>query len=232
MITCGVCGSKNDDLSVVCSTCKGFLQGRTDALDLFATVWGLVENPRETMRRIVLAKHKNYVLLLSALAGIYLVLEIAWYKSLASVVPDILLLLVLAIVAGPVFGWFLLSAATVVLLHMTHAYGGRGTTRNLFAALSYSTVPLVAALWVIVPLQFAVFGVYFFGSNPPPLVIKPVEYVLILGIKGVLALYAFYLGIEGTMVANGLERRNILLAAASLACVVVTCGAVVHFVKI
>ena len=61
MITCSICGVQNDELAVLCSSCKSYLQSKVDSLNLFATIWQLIENPRAAFKKIVLARHKNYV---------------------------------------------------------------------------------------------------------------------------------------------------------------------------
>ena len=70
MITCRVCGTENDDLAVVCRSCKSFVQGKVDTLNLFETMWGLLEAPSRTFKKIAIARTKNYILPLSALCGV------------------------------------------------------------------------------------------------------------------------------------------------------------------
>lgn len=232
MITCSVCSTENSDLSLVCSSCKGFLQGRADALDLFATIWGLVESPRATFKRIVLAKHKNYSILLSSLFGICLVFNIAWYKSLASVFASLAPIVGAAIVLGPLLGILVVFLISVILQLITKTYGGNGTRGNVFAAIAYATMPMAVSLVFLVPLDVAIFGMDFFGTNPPPMLIKPVEYAVLIGLKSVAALYALYLLTEATMAANAFVRGKFFVVTLSVVGVVVALALTVHFVKV
>lgn len=210
MIRCSICGSQNNDLSVVCSSCKGFLQGRPDALNLFSTMWGLLESPRGTFRQIVLAKHKNYSLILSALFGISLALEIAWYKSLAQTISRTEVILGGALLLGPILGIVVVSIATVLLKKATVPLRGIASYKNLFAALAYATMPMVLSLFFLVPIELAVFGSDFFGVNPPPMLIKPLEYQVLMVLKGIVVLYSLYLVVEATLAANAFARRRFL----------------------
>ncbi len=70
MIPCTVCGEANDDLATVCTKCHSYLQAKVDTIDLFPTIWGLIERPGPTMKKIVLARHKNYVFVLLMLLGV------------------------------------------------------------------------------------------------------------------------------------------------------------------
>jgi hypothetical protein len=232
MITCSVCGRENDDLSVVCSSCKGYLQGRADALDLFATLWGLIEKPSATFKRIVLAKHKNYALLLSSLFGICLVFDIAWYKSVGRVLSSLVVIVGAALSLGPIIGMLIVFLCSTVLMGLTKAIGGTASRRNLFAATAYATMPMAICFVFVVPLEIAIFGIDFFGTNPPPMLIKPVEYVLLIALKGVAATYMLYLLVIGTMAANAFGKRKLPQVAGIVAGLVALGFGIIHFLRV
>jgi hypothetical protein len=231
MIACPVCGRSNDDLRTTCIGCGSFLQGRVDVLDLFATLWGLLEAPQRTMKRIALARHKNYTLVLSALFGVGLVLDIAWYKRLAEQFGSLIALVGTAVLAGPPAGLVTVLVVSLLLQRLTRLFGGHATLRNLYATTAFALFPFVAVLVFVVPLEIGIFGLDFFGTNPPPMVIKPVEYSILLALKAIAALYAVFLLIEGTMAANafaGVKRLPVLL---SVIAVVGVCISTVHFLQ-
>jgi hypothetical protein len=207
MITCTVCGKENDDLNVVCTACKSFLQARVDALDLFSTIGGLIEKPRATLKKIVLARYKNYSLILSALFGISLVLDVAWLKNAGDRVAGLLPIVGAAFIGGPIVGMIVVFVTSVMLQQTTRLLGGHAARKNLFAAIAYATSPMVIALAFIIPIQFAVFGKEFFGTNPPPSLVRPTEYTLLVGLKILVACWTCYLMIEATMAGNGFTRK-------------------------
>ncbi|HXF99532.1 MAG TPA: Yip1 family protein [Bacteroidota bacterium] len=232
MIPCPVCGTTNDELQTVCVQCGSFLQGRVDALNLFETVWGLVESPHRTFKKIVLSKHKNYVLLLSVLFGIGLMFDIFWAKRLGDVIGNLLTLTGLALIVGPLAGIVTTFLVSLALQVSTRLWDGRATLRNMYAACSYALSPMAVSLFVVVPLEIAAFGVHFFGTNPPPMLIKPTAYVLILVLKAVFTVYAVYLLVAGTMAANGFARNKMLPVVASVVLVVAAGGATLHLVNV
>jgi hypothetical protein len=132
MIRCSVCGHANDDLAVICVTCKGFLQAKVDALDLFGTIWGLIESPKLTLRRIVLSQHKNYVLLLSSLLGIWIVYMFLWYKNLGGTFSNLLTLIGTGLIIGPPIGLLSTLGFSVVAQKLGGALGGKARLRNTF----------------------------------------------------------------------------------------------------
>lgn len=61
MINCPVCYSDNDELEIVCKSCRGFLQTKVDNINLFETLWGLIENPSKTFKNIAIAKSADTI---------------------------------------------------------------------------------------------------------------------------------------------------------------------------
>ena len=218
MITCPVCGTKNDDLALLCSSCRSFLQAKVESLDLFHTIWSLIESPRAAFKRIVLSRHKNYVFLLSSLLGISILYTVLWYKNLGRLFSNVVTLTGTGLVAGPPVGVVFTLVFSAILLRITRTLGGRATLRDTFAVVAYASVPISFALVLVYPIEIAIFGLYFFDRNPPPLVINPVAYLVLLGFDVVTVAWSWLLLVEGTVVANGFVRkRAVLITLAVLA---------------
>lgn len=232
MIDCPVCGTANDNLRTTCVRCGSFLQGKVETLDLFRTIWGLIEAPRRTFKRIVLARHKNYVLLLSALFGIVLVFDVAWFRSLGSLFGSLVALIGLAFLMGPFLGVLSLFLVSIALQQLTKVAGGNATLRNMYAAVSYALFPIGSALAWLVPLELAVFGLDFFGANPPPMIINPAAYSALVGLKSLVALYALYLLVEGAAAANGFSGRRTIPVVLSVLMVVGGCATTLQWVSV
>ncbi len=213
MIRCPVCGHENGDLETVCVSCKGFLQSKVDTLDLFSSIWGLMHSPRLAFRRIVLSKHKNYVILLTALLGMAILYSVLWFRNMGRIFSGLFGVLLTGIVAGPVVGIVFTVIFTVVMVRLGHLLGGKTTFRVMYAVVAYASVPILLTMVFVFPIEVAIFGIYLFDNNPPPLVINPVLYVMLLGFDALGVLWAWLLLIEGSIIANGFTRlRAVLLA--------------------
>ncbi len=224
MIRCSVCGFENDDLQVVCASCKSYLQSKVDTLDLFSSIWTLIYSPRSAFRRIALSRHKNYVVLLTSLLGMAMAYSILWFKNMGRVFSNLIVLLLSGLVAGPVIGIAFAVVFTLVMVRLGHLLGGKTTFRGMYAVVAYASVPIVMTLVFVFPIEVAIFGQYLFDNNPPPLVINPVLYVTLLGFDTLGVIWAWLLLIEGSIVANGFSRaRSVLLA---LEVLVLTAGIV------
>jgi len=218
MIACTVCGTPNDEFAVVCVSCKSFLQTKVDNLNLFETLWALMESPRAAFRRIALARNKNYVIVLSSLLGIAGVYAVIWLRALGPRFPNLAFLVGAGILAGPPLGIVLVLLLSVLVHRLGRLLGGRGTYRNVRAVVAYAAVPVVYSLVIVFPVEIALFGTYFFSNNPPPLVINPAAYVVLLGMDGAALLWSLALLVEATVVVNGFGRGKALIVASAVIC--------------
>ncbi len=203
MLKCPVCGTENGDLETVCRSCKGFIQAKVDTLDLFSTVWGLMDQPSRTFRRIAIAKTKNYVIALSAGIGIALVYLYFWHWQMAVRMPSLVTLLGIGLLAGPPLGNLLIALGSVVIRFILRIRGVSLSFRSAFALLSYAGVPVVASLIAVMPVEIAVFGIFFFDNNPPPIVINPVAYIGLLGLDTLAGCWSIVWIVLGIRSATG-----------------------------
>ena len=214
MIACTVCGTQNDEFAVICVSCKGFLQTKVDNLNLFETLWSLMETPGAAFRRIALSRHKNYVVFLSCLLGMAIVYSVIWFKTLGSRFPDFALLVGSGVILGPFVGVLFTLVFSFLVHRVGRILGGTGSFRNVRAATVYAFVPIVYSLVLVFPIEIAIFGTYFFSDNPPPLVINPAAYIVLLGLDGAALVWSLLLLIEGTVVVNGFTRGKAAVVAA------------------
>jgi len=217
MLRCPVCGSENGDLAVVCHACKAFLQSRVDVLDLFATAWGVIENPSQTFHRIALASRKTYTLPLSGLSGISMTLLWLRMTHAGDKAADFSMFFFSGIVVGPVVGVVLVGAMSgmFAILH-----GRRGdlvqSFRNGFGAISYATIPLVVMLFVVFPVELAIFGRALFGTNPSPALIKPEIYRVLTGIDLAGIAWFAFLFVQAAAAAFELSKLRAYVTFAAL----------------
>ena len=208
MIKCPVCLAENDDFATTCIKCKAFLQNRVPNLDLFETAWRVLVSPRATFQRIVLAQHKNYSLLLFSLFGISLSFAAFWYFRLGSRFETLLDLLPWALIVGIALG----AASAIILTLVYHTiaklFGGIGAVRDSLALLAYSLTPVVASLFIVLPIELMTFGMYLFTSNPHPYTIKPVSYVILVGFDAIVSLWTIGLAILATKVGHRISTTK------------------------
>ncbi len=197
MLKCPVCGTENNDLDIVCRSCKGFMQAKVDNLDLFSTIWGIFESPRKTFRRVAIARHKNYVIVLSAVFGMALVFTYFWHWQIALTIPSLPTIIGLGVLAGPFAGNLVIAIAALVVRTLLRLGGTHIVYRNARAVLAYAAVPVVLSFVLLFPLEIGIFGVYFFDNNPPPIVINPPAYFGLIGLDTLAGAWSMLLVVVG-----------------------------------
>jgi hypothetical protein len=220
MITCSVCGQQSDDLAVVCASCGGYLQSKVDNLNLFETIWLLIENPRAAFKKIVLARHKNYVLLLSVLFGVSFAFGLFWLKNLGSQFANLIPLIATGLLIGVPAGLLIIWIFGFLIARCIQLLGSRATTRNAAAVTAYASVPVVFSLVAVFPLEIAIFGVDFFGTNPPPLVLNPGVYLGLLGFDTLALLWSVSLLFKGVAVLSGFSGSKSIMLALMLSVII------------
>jgi hypothetical protein len=214
MILCSVCQTENDKYATICKKCGGFLQNRVPNLDLFDTLWRIIENPREAFRLIMLAEHKNYALFLYALYGISVAFSGFWYFRIGDRFENVLILIFWALLIGVPLGIALCPIVSSFHWMLSKLLGGKALFRTSMGITSYALTPFIISLLLLLPIELMTFGMYFFTFNPHPIAIKPVSYIVLIGLNAVMILWAFILLIIGTKVGNQISLwRSVFIVA-------------------
>lgn len=200
MINCPVCSTANHHLNITCSSCGGYVQGRVDNLDLFSTIWKLIERPRAAFLAIALARYKNYSTIVSAVSGIGLVFGFFWFARAGDHTSSAFNLMLGGFASGPPVGVLLVASMSLIAGALLRVGGTRVKFRNVYAVLSYALVPVLLSVVFVLPLEIFTFGRYFFSLNPPPWLIKPVSYYLFLSLGAIVAGWTMFLAVTGLKV--------------------------------
>ncbi|HTK83321.1 MAG TPA: YIP1 family protein [Bacteroidota bacterium] len=214
MITCAVCQTQNNHLAIVCSQCGGFLQTRADTLDLFSTIWGIMERPSKAFHKIAVAKHKNYAYIVSSVAGIGFAFLIFWLLNAADYSDSLVNILGAGLLAGPVFGLAAIPLFALFLKLTMRAFRMTVAFRSVLAVSAYAFIPQVISVFLILPVKLMTFGTFYFSGNPSPWSLKPSSYALLLGLDALCAGWSFLLLAIGvkTLIGGAWVRAMSVLA--------------------
>jgi len=220
--SCPVCQEQNKWYATRCSHCGSYLQNKVDTLNLFETLWELVESPLRALSRIILAEHKNYTLLLSGVFGIAFVYAYSWFHHVGARIESLLVVLLVGLLAGPVAGIGLMGILSALLTVILRKLGSPMSFRNVHAVTSYASAPVVFSLFLVFPLELMTFGGFLFTSNPSLGTLNPASYVLFLLLDGSAVLWSVVLLSVGVHVLSGFRvLKSALIAVGSSALVIV-----------
>jgi hypothetical protein len=202
MILCSVCAQANDDLQTICSSCGSYIQDRIPNIDFFATMWRLVESPKEAFHKITIAEHKNYVLFLMMFLGIATSFGLLWARHAGNEFNNLIYLILLGFVIGLGIALPIGLLLTVTVHWMLRLFGGKGTLKNTYGVLGWSLMPIMLSVSILLPIQLASIGLRLFSTNPSPMDVKPLVYIVLLGLDGFAALWTINLARVGFCVAH------------------------------
>ena len=181
MIICPVCKVENHHLAVNCVSCGGYVQRRVDNLDLFNLLWRLFETPGKALHDVVIAVHKNYVLLVSAITGLWQLSMFFRLIGAGEYSPSILNILFAVYTIGFVFGIVSNLIFAGVTLGISSVFGQKARFRNVLALCAYAQVPVMYMSVFLVPLEAMVWGIYFFTKSPEASVLYPMPFYIVAG---------------------------------------------------
>ncbi len=223
-LECSLCHALNDHLAVVCASCGSFLQARVENLDLFLTAWRVLERPAQAFRTVAIARHKNYVVVLSAFAGYAFTFFAFWLVKAGDHTDSLVNFLAAGLAVGPAVGIIVMTMIAAFLALVLRIAGARSRFRNVFAVSAYALVPIVISAALVLPIEIMTFGLYFFTTNPSPAILKPVSYYTLLGLDGLFALWSLLVFVTAVRVLGDVSWRKAWGAGA--VALVLFCGLV------
>jgi len=218
---CPVCHADNDEFAVTCVKCRGFLQNRVPNLDLFSTLWRVLERPRSAFQQITLAEHKNYSFLLFAFFGIGVMFAGLSIFRVGDRFNTLFEVIFWALVLGLPLGVLLCPLVAVLHWVLARVAGGRGSFRISMGISAYALTPIIGSVLFLLPIELLTFGIYLFTYNPPPMTLKPELYLTLIGLDVAMALWTIGLLSLGTVVGYRLGRLRSLAVSVVVGAVVV-----------
>ena len=217
MLNCSLCNTPNYHLAIVCSNCGSFLQRRVENLDLFTTMWSLIERPVGGFRTIALARHKNYALTLSAVGGIGLAFLFFWALKAGEFAENMLNLIVAGTLTGPLVGVVIVGLLSLFVRGIANMSRAKVRLRDVFSVVAYALLPVVFTLFLVLPIELLTFGQFFFTRNPSPFLLKPFSYIVLIGLDGASVLWSLVLLCIGiTVLLEGRWFRALSIVFLSL----------------
>lgn len=171
-IRCENCNSDNDYFKMNCSNCGSLLRDKFPNIDLFSSIWLLIESPSKALKKIIYSDHKNYLFFLLFLLISKFVLTSFFIQSV--IVRPVEYQIYLSINFGIGFGIILSLALLFPLFQKIILKNRTILTRykDNLSVLVFSQIPTILFLLILLPIEFALFGKFWLFSNPSPFMMK------------------------------------------------------------
>jgi len=205
MIVCPVCRHSNDEFAIKCVSCGSFVQDRVPNLDFFAIIWMMIESPAEAFKKIIIAEHKNFVLLLGLFLGIGATFSLMWGAQSGNSFDNLFPLLLIGSAIGVVISIPLIYLLIGTFHLAARLLKGKGTFTETYGVIGWSLVPIMLSVIFVLPLEFSLLGLPMFSSNPSAYEVKPVVTAVLLGLDGLTALWSILLATKGISMVHRLR---------------------------
>ena len=191
---CENCLKENPLYRETCLNCGFYLREKIPNIDLWSTIWKLFENPKNAIKSIIFAEHKNFVLVLLLLfsAKLYSLFVMAKYylnplsEEMTNTFLNAIILILLFLILVIVF-----SELLTFILNI----GNKGMVRfkDNISIIAYSFIPIILLSIILLPIEYGIFGKQWFISNPSPIVVKKNAAYLLYGIESVMILWSLFI---------------------------------------
>lgn len=190
-IICPNCGTENPIFAVSCTNCNAFIRKRIVNINLWAIIWKILYSPVEAAKEIIFAEHKNFTFTLLFLVLIKLFL----LKFLLSYIID-----EYSEYAEHSVRNFLILSSEIIVLFLVFSFILLGINRILkyqtrfkdnIALIVFSFTPMLMSLVLLTPVEYALFGKYWFLGNPSPLFIKPAAAWIFYALEVLMFIWSF-----------------------------------------
>jgi len=190
-ISCSNCGTENAIYAVSCSKCNSFLRKRIINIDFWQTVWRMLYSPVDTAVNIIRAEHKNFTLFffflfliklfLLKISTVYMINDYSNFSE--NIFSAFVFQVVLIAIAFLLISFFIVKISKLFKLDTRF--------KDNFALLVFSFTPLLFSLIILTPVEYALFGEYWFFGNPLPVFIKPTAAYMLYGLEIIMIFWSF-----------------------------------------
>jgi len=211
VIVCQNCKTENPYFQLNCKKCNYFLRDKISNIDLGEILILLIESPKIAFEKIIFSENKNYVLILLFLIS-FRFLILSRFISVPFLRDDSDYSLFSTLI------YFLLSTSLTffIIVFLTNLIIKKlrvlSRIKDVFCVILYSFIPSISALFILYPIELALFGKYLFSNNPYPYSIKENVFYFLSAFEMLLIIWSFVLHIKAIRSLKVRKRASLLIS--------------------
>jgi hypothetical protein len=186
VMVCPNCGKENPYYALNCTKCNSFLRSKVSNIDLWETTWRLFDSPIKAAEKIIYSDTKNFIITLLFFICVKFSLNATIIHNAFNENGIPFTFTSRGIIYGslPIVVILIVFSLTITLLNKF--LGIESRFKDNFSLYTYAFIPQIFGLVVLTPIQYALFGEYWFLFNPSPLIIKPMASIVLFIMEGLL----------------------------------------------
>jgi hypothetical protein len=207
---CNNCGSENPYYALNCKKCNSFIRSKVSNIDLWETTWRLFESPIKATEKIIFSETKNFLITLLFFICVKYALNATIIHNAFGDRDNPFFFSSQGFMYGSLPVVILLVVFSFVMTLMNKILGIGNRFRDNFAIYIYSFIPQLFGLVVLTPIQYALFGEYWFLFNPSPFLIKPMASIVLFILEGILFIWSGILFVTSTYCQTRNKRYSVI----------------------
>ncbi|MDD8016770.1 MAG: YIP1 family protein [Bacteroidota bacterium] len=168
-------------------------------------IWMIIESPKHAFKKIILAEHKNFVLLIALFSGIGIFFVLMWSKKSGNNYDNLLPLLFHGTVLGVIISLPFFFALTTSIYLCAKIVFGKGSWKETYGIIGWSLVPIMISVVFVLPIELASLGLYIFSTSPSGYEVKPSVYLILTGMDGICVAWSILLGAIGISMVHRIK---------------------------
>ncbi len=190
VMVCSNCGNENPYYSLNCTKCNSFLRSKVSNIDLWETTWRLFDAPIKAAEKIIHSDTKNFLLTILFFVCVKYSLNATIIHNAFNENSIPFSFTSRGIIYGSLPIVVILIFFSLIITLINKLFGIKSRFKDNFSLYTYSFIPQIFGLVILTPIQYALFGEYWFLFNPSPMIIKPMVSVFLFIIEGLLFLWS------------------------------------------
>ncbi len=208
---CNNCKYKNPLYRETCLECGHQLRKRVVNIDLWSTIWKIFDNPIVSLKNIIFARHKNFVVFLLILLSVKLYSLFLIVKFYTNPLKQELHNANLNSITITLIFFITIIFFTKLITFFINRTNGKLTRfKDNIAIITYSFVPLILISSILFPVEYGIFGKQWFVSNPSPFVIKKNAAYMLFTIETIVWVWSLFNLSLSFYIQSGSKSKSIL----------------------
>lgn len=192
-LKCDNCGKENPFYQLTCSECKSFLRARIVNIDFWDTIWKLFYSPVTTAGNLIQAENKNFAATSAVITAIKFSLISLILMNAFHTERNSNFTFINGLISGGIPFLVIIPIFALIITLLNKKYGIKGRFKDALTIYFFSFTPLIMSFIVLTPIQFALFGEYWFTFNPSPFFVKPQAALVIFIMEILMYLWSGFL---------------------------------------
>ena len=179
VLVCSNCQAESPFFEQNCKNCNAFLRSKIANIDLWSTLWSILESPVKTAETIIQSDHKNFTVSILFFAAFKIGLSLLLISNAFELLGEEVNSAFNFVIIGGISFSVILFICALIITPINSWLGITNRIKDNISIYTYSFLPIVLTLLFLAPIEIAIFGTYWFTFNPSPLIFKPfVSYIL------------------------------------------------------